>query len=131
MEKTIAFVTNQFTSDRIILSARELADQTRTELVVVEILDSEYELDPQAVDYLYTISKKNKAIMRIMFTEDKIGSMRDIIDQEDNKCILTGLPATNDSVLYALWKDYPKKMFYTVDPDGRLNAVAKSLHCIA
>ncbi|MCL2057031.1 MAG: hypothetical protein FWH02_07445 [Oscillospiraceae bacterium] len=127
MDRTIAFVTNQFASDRIILAAKELADQTRTGLDVVEILDLEYELDPAAVEYLHTLSRKNKAIMKIMFTEDKIGSMREIISHKDSKCILTGLPATNDSVLYTLWKDYPNKMFYTVDHDGRISAVAKSV----
>jgi K+-sensing histidine kinase KdpD len=130
MDKTIAFVTNQYSSDRIILAARHLSDQTRTELVVVEILDSEYELDPKAVDYLFTLSKTNKATMRIMFTDDKLRAMRDIIAQEDTKCILTGMPDSNHSVLYSIWKEFPAKSFYTVDQDARMVPVAKSV-CIA
>jgi hypothetical protein len=132
MDKTIAFVTNQLRSDRIIYAARILADQTKTELVVVEILDSEYELDPKAVDYLFTSSKKVKATMRMIFTDDKEGAMREIISRFDSKCILTGMPSANDSVLYPLWKSFPEKGFYTMDDTGQLIEVATSVQfCMA
>lgn len=125
MDKTIAFVTNQFSCDRIIFAARELADRTQTELVVVEILDSEYELDPKAVDYLFTASKKMNATMRMMFTDDKIRAMREIIAQFDNKYVLTGMPSSNESILYSLWRSFPEKGFHTVDEVGQLVEVAR------
>lgn len=131
MDKTIAFVTNQYSSDRIIDSARLIADQTQTELVVVQILDSEYKLDPQAVDYLFNSSKKNKATMRVIFTETKVKAMREIIALFDSRHILTGMPSSNDSVLYRLWKQFPEKNFYTIDPEGKVVDVANAVQICA
>ncbi|GHU80532.1 hypothetical protein FACS1894191_6010 [Clostridia bacterium] len=121
MDKTITFVTNQYSCDRIIYAAKEVADRSHTELVVVEILDSEYELNPPAVDYLFKASKRNGATMRMLFTEDKTKSMLEVISQYDCKHIVTGMPDSNKSVLYAVWKIFPEKSFYAVDQNG--NAV--------
>lgn len=126
MQKTVTFVTNQYSCDRIIYSARVVADETKTELVVVGVLDSEYELDPEVVDYLFVLAKKNNATMRLIFSEDKLGSMREMVGSFDCQHIVTGMPSTNQSVLYKLWKDFPAKQFYTVDPSGEIVEVASS-----
>lgn len=131
MSKTITFVTNQYSCDRIIYSARVVADETNTDLVVVGVLDSEYELNPEVIDYLFVLSKKNKATMRLMFAEDKLGVMREAIGQHDCKNVVTGMPSSNQSVLYKLWKEYPGKSFYTVDVSGELVEVASSAFCTA
>lgn len=131
MAKTVTFITNQYSCDRIIYSARVVADETATELVVVGIMDSEYELNPEVVDYLFILSKKNQATMRLIFSEDKTGVMRDIIMDYDSRCIVTGMPSSNRSVLYAMWKEFPDKQFYTVDPSGELVEVAGSRCCTA
>lgn len=127
MTKTVTFVTNQYSCDRIIYSARVVADETNTELVVVGVLDSEYELDPEVVDYLFVLSKKNNATMRLVFSEDKMGVMREIISAHDCGNVVTGMPSNNKSVLYDLWKEYPVKKFFTVDTSGELVEVASSL----
>ena len=131
MSKTITFVTNQYSCDRIICSARVVADKTKTDLIVVGILDSEYELDPQVIDYLFNLSKKNKATMRLLFTEDKVGVMQEAVGQHDCKNVVTGMPSSNESVLYKLWKQYPAKDFYTVDISGEIVEVAGSRWCTA
>lgn len=124
MAKTVTFVTNQYSCDRIIYSARVVADETKTDLVVVGVLDSEYELDPEVVDYLFVLSKKNKATMRLLFSEDKTSVMAEAISQNDCKNVVTGMPNCSDSVLYKLWKMFPAKNFYSVDTTGEIVEVA-------
>jgi K+-sensing histidine kinase KdpD len=125
--KTITFVTNQYSCDRIIRAARTVADDTETDLVVVGILDSEYELNPEVVDYLFELSKKNRAVMRLIFTEDKMQVMREMIGGHDCHNVVTGMPSNNQSVLYQLWKSYPQKAFHTVAETGEVLEVASSL----
>ncbi len=127
MPKTLAFVTNQYSCDRIIRAARTVADETGTDLVVVGVLDSEYTLDPEVVDYLFSLSKKNKAVMRLLFSEDKTGVMTEAIAQYESANIVTGMPNSNDSVLYKIWKMFPAKQFFTVDISGELVEVAKKV----
>lgn len=127
MQKTVTFVTNQYSSDRIIYSARVVADETNSELVVVGVLDSEYELNPQVVDYLFVLAKKNNATMRLVFSDDKLGAMREMIGTFECQHVVTGMPSSNQSVLYSLWKDYPGKQFYVVDAEGEIVEVASSL----
>lgn len=127
MAKTITFVTNQYSCDRIIYSARVIADETNTDLVVVGIMDSEYELNPEVVDYLFVLSKKNQATMRLIFTEDKTAVMRDMVAEYDSEHVVTGMPSSNQSVVYDLWKEFPNKRFYTVDPSGEIVEVASDL----
>ena len=124
MAKTIVFVTNQVKCDRIIHAARKVSEKTKTELNVLEVLDSEYELNPEAVDYLFMLSKQVKATMRIVFSGDKLEVMREIISQYDCRNIVTGMPSSNESALYGLWKEFPDKRFYTVDEGGELVEVA-------
>ena len=127
MPKTLAFVTNQYSCDRIIRAARTVADETETDLVVVGVLDSEYTLDPEVVDYLFSLSKKSKAVMRLLFSEDKTGVMTEAIAQYESTNIVTGMPRSNDSVLYKIWKMFPAKQFFTVDISGELVEVAKKV----
>jgi hypothetical protein len=92
--------------------------------MVVGVLDCEYVLDPKAVDYLFMKSKEHKATMRLLFTDDKIDAMREIIAQFDLCNIITGMPQNHNSVVYDLWREFPDKSFYTVDSDGELVEVA-------
>lgn len=131
MPKTIAFVTNQYCCDRIIRAANMIACQTQTELLVVSIMDSEYPLDPQVVDSLFTIAKQNNATMRLIFTEDKLLVMRDMIRDFSTQHILTGMPSSHNSVLYTMWKDFNEKQFYTVATDGEIVEVASNTRCFA
>lgn len=126
MSKTLTFVTNQYSSDRLIYSARVVADETGTELVVVGVLDSEYTLNPEVVDYLFTLSKKNNATMRLIFSEDKVSVLEEMTGAYDCTNVVTGMPSNNQSVLYDLWKQFPGKNFFTVDPSGELVEVAQS-----
>lgn len=125
MLETIAFVTNQFSGDRIISAAKQVADQTNTNLVVVGIMDNEYDLDPKAVDYLFSRSRDHGATMRLIFKEDSLETMMELTGQYTCQNIVTGMPSTNQSVIYQLWLTYPEKDFYTVDTNGILVEVDK------
>ncbi|HHY53569.1 MAG TPA: hypothetical protein GX499_10080 [Clostridiales bacterium] len=131
MAKTVVFVTNQYSCDRIIYAARIVAEETKTELNIIEILDSEYELNPQAIDYLYNLAKAVGATMRIVFTGDKLAVMREEIAQYDCSAVVTGMPSSHNSVLYDLWKEFPNKQFHTVDVSGELVDVACNRYATA
>jgi len=124
MPKTIAFVTNQYRCDRLIQAAYKIACETQSELLVVGVLDSEYVLDPEAVDYLFMESKKYKSTMRLLFTEEKVAPMLDITGHSDSINIVTGMPSSHNSVLYELWREFPDKAFYTVESCGEIAEVA-------
>lgn len=118
MQNTVAFVTNQYSCDRIITAARQVADLNNSELVIVGIMDNEYALDPEAIDYLFKRSKEQGASMRLIFREDTLNVMKEVISQYECRYIVSGMPSNNESVLYSLWKDFGEKFFYTVSPDG-------------
>lgn len=120
MGKTVAFVTNQYCCDRIIYAARTVADTTPTDLLVIGIMDAEYALDPEVVDYLFGLSKTYRATMRLIFSTDKIATMREIIADSEVERIFTGIPSTKHSVLHTLWEAFPNKQFYVVDTDGEM-----------
>ena len=124
MPKTIAFVTNQHQCDRLIHAAYKVAIDTQSELLVVGVLDSEYELDPQAVDYLFMESKKYNSSMRLLFTDDKTERMREVIERCDCEYLVTGMPHSHNSVQYELWREFPNKSLYTVDNCGEITEVA-------
>ena len=120
MMKTVAFVTNQYSCERIIKAAKEVADNNQSELVVVAIQDYQYEMNPQAVDFLFSKSKEYGASMRLIFNNDVPAVMREVINQYECRYIVTGMPSTNNSVIYGLWKEYSNKSFYTIDLDGKV-----------
>ena len=124
MPKTIAFVTNQTSSDRLIHAAANIAKQNQTELIIVNILDSEYELDPRVVDEHFGQAKRYKATMRLLFSENKLFAMREVISGYDTHFIVTGMPGCHSSVLYDLWGSCGEKCFYTVEDTGKLIEVA-------
>jgi hypothetical protein len=124
MPNTIAFVTNQYRCDRLISAAHQLTSTDDSELLVVEVLDAEYTLDPKAVDYLFMKSKEYNAAMRLLFAENKVDAMREIIAGPDTCNVVTGMPQNHNSPLYDLWREFTDKAFYTVDADGELIEVA-------
>ena len=124
MAKAIVFVTNQFSCGRLIYAAQLVAEKSKTELNIVQILDCEYDLDPKAIDYLFMLAKKANATMRLVSAGDKTSLMRSIIDGHDVRNVITGMPDSHQSVLYELWKAFPEKNFHVVDATGELVDVA-------
>lgn len=123
---TIAFITNQYSCERIITSAKKVAEENGSPLVVVGILSSEYEMNPNTIDFLFSKSKEHGATMRLLFSDDVTDVMHDVISQYDCGYVVTGMPSTNRSVVYELWKTYDSKQFYTVDIDGEVVEVANT-----
>ncbi|WRS26157.1 hypothetical protein U6B65_07265 [Oscillospiraceae bacterium MB08-C2-2] len=127
MEKTVVFITNQFSCDRIIQAAREVADQTETQLVILSFLDSEYDLNPQAIEYLYDRAKKSRASATFLFSPNRLEHMTKTVGQFDSVNIITGMPGGSESVLYKLWEQFPEKSFFIVDAEGCLTPVSTQL----
>ena len=124
MAKTMVFVTNQFSCDRLILAAQTVAERSKTRLDIVQILDNEYDLDPKAIDYLFMHAKKANATMRLVSAQDKVELMKSVIGAPDALFVVTGMPNSHQSILYELWKEFPAKNFHVVDETGELIDVA-------
>jgi len=124
MAKTMVFVTNQFSCDRLIFAAQAVAERSKTRLDIVQILDREYDLDPGAIDYLFMLAKKANATMRLVSAQDKLALMKSVIGAPDVDFVVTGMPNSHQSILYELWKEFPAKSFHVVDETGELVDVA-------
>ena len=114
MEKTIVLVTNQSSSGRIIEAGRLVADRAETELSVLEVLDYDYTLDPEAVNYLFELAKKSGAALRMIFANQKVAAIREALQDQEVKHVLTGLPEGRQSILYSLWQLFPNIDFFIV-----------------
>lgn len=124
MINTVAFVTDQYSSERIITAARIIADKFDTGLDVVGIMSNEYEIDPEAIDHLFNRSKENDASMRLIFREDKTEVMKEVIGQYSTRYVVSGMPSSNKSVLYSVWNEFENREFFTVDAEGNIIEVA-------
>ena len=124
MTKTMVFVTNQFSCDRLIFAAQKVAERSQTKLDIVQILDNEYALDPAAIEYLFMLAKKANATMRLVSAQDKVELMKSVIVAKDVQHVVTGMPNSHKSILYDLWKEFPGKNFHVVDETGELIGVA-------
>jgi K+-sensing histidine kinase KdpD len=125
MGKTLARVTNPCSCDRIISAASILAERDENDLVVVCIIDEEFALNAEAVEYLFGLAKKHEAAMRLIFSANKEESIYDVLENCGCSSIITGMPGGGTSILYKLWKDYCELEFYVVDLEGQIVEVAK------
>ena len=123
MEKTIALVTGQQNSEQIIGAARGIADRDDTELSVVGVLDQEYILDAETVNYLFELAKKSGAVLRMVFAHQKAAAMRAILQEQEVKTVLTGLPGGNSTIIYSLWQMFPCIDFMVVGNQGDMVTV--------
>lgn len=126
MKYTVAFVTSQYSGDRLIKAAKEVAVLKESELVIVSIMNNEYSIEPDVVDYLFKKSKEYGAVMKLIFREDTIDVMKEVISEYNCKYVVSGMPSRNNSVLYDLWREFIDKRFFTIDADGNTVEVANT-----
>ena len=89
----LACVTDQYDCDRIIKTAKQIADDYNCELRVLSVLKPTQNLAnvSDRIDYLYNVSKGFSADMTILFAEDAPKSTADFV-KKNNVCrIVTGM----------------------------------------
>ncbi len=122
-QATMVLVTDQMSCERLIRQGRALADRTGTRLEVINVAAAGVERNHQALEYLYQVSKDNRAIMTVHYSEDAPRFITKLVRGEMPAYVVTGLPQQGGSLLHKLWTRFEMISFYTVDLDGRLDAV--------
>ncbi len=117
---TLVCVTNQFKCERIIKAGRVIADLTKTELGIISVVNSQYPQNPEALDYLYKISKENRGTMNITYSDAPARAISRFIKENKVVNVMTGVPTTENSVIYKLWDRFKEINFFTVEEDGEI-----------
>ena len=123
-EKTIVLVTNQFQCERIIRAGRRVADISKTDLLVLNVQDSRYTPNPDALQHLFNVSKENGAVMQVSYAKNPSKAIIPFIKKYKTQNVLTGLPSSPDSVLQKLWNKFIHIRFFVVDGEGIAQEVA-------
>ena len=121
--KTLVLVTNQFQCERIIQAGRRIANITSTQLLVFSVQNPDYDPTPEAMEYLFRVSKEYDAVMNVLYSQAPEKALVDYIKEERPTHILTGMPQQKGSVLHKLWKKFPHITFFTVDQEGSFQEV--------
>ena len=100
-----------------------IASLSNTKLMVISVMDPVNLYQGQVLDYLFDVSKKNKAVMTVFYSDNPIKTITGFIKRARAVNVLTGIPSSKDSVLYKLWGKFTHISFFTVAQDGGLDRV--------
>jgi len=128
---TIVLVTDQFQCQRLIVAGRELSYRTGTPLEVLNIANPKVPQNPEAVEFLFQISKENSATMMVHYSDEPTKFLAGIIKERMPAHVVSGMPHSSDSVLHKLWTRFRLISFFTVDEGGTLAPVTLSSRVIA
>lgn len=121
---TLVFVTDQFQCERSISAGYALAEASRTTLVVINIADPAVAGNAAAIEHLYQVTRDYGASMSIVYADDDVTGIMSRMLIANQAChVITGVPGSPDSPAPKLWRIHPAVNYYTVSPDGTLNAV--------
>lgn len=125
-EKTIVLVTNQFQCERIIHAGRLIADISKTDLLVLNVQDSKYAPNPEAIEYLFQISQQENAVMQVTYSNNPSKAINDFLKKYKTQNVLSGIPSSRSSVLQKLWNKFTHVRFFVVDAEGVAQEVGKN-----
>lgn len=120
---TLVLVTDQFACERIIKSARVIADLTKTELTALSVMKTGVQTNPAALEHLFGVAKEYGAKMTVEFSDNPQSAIVHFI--RDNKVVnaITGMPHDEGSILVRMWKTLQNVTFFTVTEKGELHEV--------
>lgn len=115
----LACVTSQFDCDRIIKTARTLADDYGCELKVLSVLKPtrNYISVSDQIEYLYLVAKEAHADMTVMFHDNAPKAVAEFVKENGVKRIVTGMYDGNDQSFLVL--------FNKLSPETPITMVAK------
>lgn len=123
--KTLVCVTNQFECQRIIRCGRVIGEMTHTQLEVLSIISPDRVQNPQALQFLYDVSRENGATMTVASAENPAKAIISYIKQNRVSNMLSGVPNDENSILYRIWNKFTHVNFFTVAPDGAIQEVTR------
>ncbi len=90
----LACVTGQYNCDRIIKTAKKIADDCDCELRVLSVLKptNNYTNISDRIEYLYNVAKQSGADMTVLFDKDTAGAASRFAEENNVQRIVTGLP---------------------------------------
>lgn len=124
--KTLVCVTDQFSCERIIQAGRVIANITHTELAVLNIASPGHLQNPEALQFLFDVSRENEADMTVLYSENFAKTMTQFIKNNRVVHLLTGMPGSEDSILYRIWNKFSHLNCFTVSPEGDVRRVDPS-----
>lgn len=128
---TMVLVTDQFHCQRLIVAGRELAERTGTQLEVINVANTSVAQNPQAIEFLYQVSKENNATMMVHYSDEPSRFIAGIIQDQKPCCVVSGMPQQQNSLLHKIWVRFSQVDFFTVDAQGKLTPVTLSSRVIA
>lgn len=89
----LACVTGQYNCDRIIKTAKQIADDCNCELRVLSVLKqtSDYSKVADQIEYLYLVSKSVGADMTVLFENDAPKAAAEFVENNNAMRIVTGM----------------------------------------
>ena len=123
---TLVCVTNQFQCERIIKAGRVMANLTQTKLDIISVGSTEYPQNPEALEFLYKTSSANNGTMTIEYSDIPLKAITKYIKENKISNVLTGVPTTENSIIYKLWNKFTHINFFTVEQDGEIKEAKTS-----
>lgn len=129
----LACVTSQFDCDRIIKTAKKIADDCDCELRVLSILKptSNYTTVSDQIEYLYLVSKESGADMTVLFHDDAPSAVAGFVKENNVKRVVTGMhDGGDDSFLVMFNKLAPKTPITMVAKDNMVYSMELCSECM-
>ena len=120
---TVVLVTDQFRCKRLITAGMRLADRDGTRLEVVNVASPGVERNPEAIEYLFQVSRENDAAMTIHYSDAPARFLGELIQEKCPAAVVTGLPGQGSTLLHRIWMRFEQISFFTVDHEGELRPV--------
>ena len=120
---TLALVTDQFACERIIKSARLIADLSKTELIVLSVMRTGAQTNPAALEHLFSVAKEYSARMTVEFSDNPQSTIVHLIHSNHVINTVTGIPESEQSILVRMWETLQNISFFTVTERGELHEV--------
>ena len=120
---TAVLVTNQFQCERLIRGGRVIADITSTDLFVLNFQNNDYPTNPEAVQHLFNVSSQKGAAMQLLYSDNACKTICQYIKENKISCVISGMPAGDNSILHQIWRKFPRVHFFTVNNEGKMEEV--------
>ncbi len=117
---TLVLVTDQFSCERIIKSARMLANLNNTGLQVLSVMRTGSETNPAALEHLFGVAKEYDAQMTVEFSDHPFSAIVHYIRDNNVVQAVTGMPQDQKSILVKMWKKLPNVNFVIVTEKGEI-----------
>lgn len=118
----IACVTMQYDCDRIIETAKKIADDCDCRLRVLSVLKptNDYSEISDQIEYLYLVAKENNADMTVLFCEDAAKAAAEFADKDGAVRIVTGMHDGGDTSFLVMFNKLVPKISITMVAENNM-----------